>query len=78
MINRDNSTGESFYSNSFALAVIAIVMCAGLTMGAVGVLASGTPSVSTETTAIYDSPTTYFPAQYVNQATEIEPMPPTF
>jgi hypothetical protein len=78
MINRDNSTGESFYANSFARAVMAIVLCAGLAMGAVGVLASATPSVSTETTAVYDSPTAYFPAQYVNQATEIEPMPPTF
>jgi hypothetical protein len=28
--------------------------------------------------ATFDSPTVYFPAQYVNQATEIEPMPPTF
>jgi hypothetical protein len=78
MINRNNFTSESGYTNSFALAVTAVVACVGLAMGAVGVLASATPGASTEITAVYDSPTAYFPAQYVNQATEIEPMPPTF
>lgn len=73
-----NSTSESGYTNTFALAVTAIVACVGLAMGAVGVLASATPSVSTEVTAVNDIPTAYFPAQYINQATEIEPMPPTF
>jgi len=36
------------------------------------------PSVSIERTAADETPTVYFPAQYVNQATTIEPTPPTF
>ena len=49
-------------------------------MGAAAVLtpAAATPSVSTESTAAHESPFAYFPEQYVNQATEIEPVPSTF
>lgn len=80
MIHHKNPTGESGYSSLFALAIAAVAICATLAMGAAAVLtpAAATPSVSTERGAAHESPFAYFPAQYVNQATEIEPMPPTF
>jgi hypothetical protein len=37
-----------------------------------------TPDVVAATTAPKNEPFAYFPAQYVNQATHIEEMPPTF
>jgi hypothetical protein len=37
-----------------------------------------TPEVVAATTASGSEPFVYFPAQYVNQAKEIEPAPPTF
>jgi hypothetical protein len=40
--------------------------------------AAATPGISAEPTTIGEAPFVYFPAQYVNQATDIEPMPPTF
>jgi DTW domain-containing protein YfiP len=48
--------------------------------GTVAVLAptSMTPEVEAATTAPESEPFAYFPAQYVNQATEIEAAPPTF
>jgi len=80
MINRNQPAGESGYSNTYALTVTAVAICAALAMGAAAVLtpAAATPSVSMEGTAAHESPFAYFPEQYVNQATEIEPMPPTF
>ena len=80
MNNRKNPAGESGYSNTFVLGVTAIAICAALSMGAAAVLtpAAATPSVSTESTAAHESPFAYFPEQYVNQATEIEPVPSTF
>jgi len=48
--------------------------------GAVAVLTPSamTPEVMAATTAPESEPFVYFPAQYVNQSTEIEPAPPTF
>jgi hypothetical protein len=58
----------------------AVAISAALVMGTVAGLTpeAATPSVSTQSVAAYDVSTAYFPAQYVNQATEIEPMPATF
>jgi len=72
MINRKNLTGESAF-----FAVTAIAICAVLVAAAAAVLAPAvaTPSVSTHNTATYAGPAGYFPAQFVNQAKEIEPMP---
>jgi len=80
MTNRKNPASEPGYSNAFTLAVTAMAISAVLLMGAVAALtpAAATSNVSIENIAAYDVPTAYFPAQYVNQATEIEPMPPTF
>lgn len=90
MINRKNLVCESGYSNPFVLALIAIAICAVLVMGAAAMLApvaatsdtpvaATTPSVSTNSTTTYGNGSTgYFPDQFVNQAKEIEPMPPTF
>lgn len=66
-------------TNRFGLAVAAIAIIAIMT-GAVALLAPGmmTPEVSAAPTAPDSEPFVYFPAQYVNQATEIEPAPPTF
>lgn len=62
------------------IAAAAIATCAILLTGALTVrtLAAPAPSVSIERAAVDETPTVYFPAQYVNQATTIEPMPPTF
>lgn len=66
-------------ANRFGLAVVAIAIGTVLT-GAVALFAPGMvmPEVSAATTAPEGEPFVYFPAQYVNQATEIEPAPPTF
>jgi hypothetical protein len=64
-----------------ALSVVALIaigiattrVIAGFTAPATG------PEVSIPSTkAPYNEPFLYFPAQYFNQATEIEPAPPTF
>jgi len=80
MINRKNPAGESGNSNPVVLAFTAIAICSALAMGAAAVLtpAAATPNASTESSATHESPFAYFPEQYVNQATEIEPMPSTF
>jgi len=79
MINRNHPAGESGFSNPFMLAIGAIAVCAALAMGAVAARTSApTPGVSTASAAAHESPFAYFPAQYENQATEIEPMPSTF
>lgn len=80
MIDSKNLAGESGSFNPFALAVAAIAICAVLAMGAAALLApaAATPDTSTSSTTTYAGPTGYFPDQFVNQAKEIEPMPPTF
>ena len=72
MINRKNPAGESGFFSPFMLAV------AVLAIGATGAAIQLTPAEATSRvspTAPYDGPTGYLPAQLVNQATEIEPMP---
>ncbi|MGH8623050.1 MAG: hypothetical protein ACRET3_13005 [Burkholderiales bacterium] len=64
MIDRNKPVRESGVSYPWAVAVLP--------------QAAATPGVSTERTANHDASAVYFPAQYVNQATDIEPMPPTF
>lgn len=69
------------YENQFVVVRAALTIVVFMMMGAVGMLmpsAAATPTVSIESTAAADGSTVYFPAQYVNQATEIEPMPPAF
>ncbi len=79
MINTKNLAGESGSFNPFALAVAAVAICAVLAMGAAALLtpAAATSSATTYSTA-GNGPTGYFPDQFVNQAKEIEPLPPTF
>ena len=76
MNNRKNTTGESGSFNLFTLAVAAIAVCT------VGVLIMLAPAVATSESsaqisatpaAVGDGPG-YLPAQYVNQAREIEPV----
>jgi len=75
MINRKNLSGESAF-----FAVTAIAICAVLVAAAAALLtpAVATPGVSTQSSApvvaVGDGPA-YFPAQYVNQAKTVEPMP---
>ena len=75
MINRKNLSGESAF-----FAITAIAICSVLVAAAAALLApaAATPGVSTQGTApvvaVGDGPA-YFPAQYVNQAEKVEPMP---
>ena len=75
MINRKNLSGESAF-----FAITAIAICSVLVAAAAALLApaAATPGVSTQGTApvvaVGDDPA-YFPAQYVNQAKKVEPMP---
>jgi hypothetical protein len=80
MSTRNSSTGESGALYLVGLAAAAIVTCALILGGALTVrsLAAATPDVSIERPAAVETPTEYFPAQYVNRGTTIEPMPPTF
>ena len=80
MIDRNKTTGQSGRSQFVALAITAIavgaiVMVASMNMRTETVAAAG---VAGQAAAADEAPFVYFPAQYVNQATEIEPMPPTF
>ncbi|HSE00016.1 MAG TPA: hypothetical protein VLB72_04680 [Burkholderiales bacterium] len=79
MINSSNSARNTGSSILFALAVTWVATSAALAMGAVSGLTSdpATPGISAASAAA-DTHYAYFPAQYVNQATEIEPLPPTF
>ena len=83
MINSKTITCESGSFNPFVLAAAAIAICAVL-VGAAAVLApaSATSDKSADGSATYaipaNGPTGYFPDQFVNQAKEIEPLPPTF
>jgi len=75
MIDRNKHVRELGMSYPWALAV------AGIAIFAVVVTGSFTmrmQAIAAPSAATVDSPTVYFPAQYVNQATEIEPLPPTF
>jgi len=80
MNDRNQPAGESGAIYLVGLAAAAIVTCAVLLIGALTVrsLAAATPDISIERPAAVETPADYFPAQYVNQATPIEPMPPTF
>lgn len=80
MIDRRKLVRESGMTYPWALAVTGLAICAVLVTGALTVRmqAVAAPSASTEPAAAVDSPTVDFPAQDVNQATEIEPLPPTF
>jgi shikimate kinase len=78
MIDSKNPARESGYYKPFAFAVAAIAVCAALAMGTEALA----PAAATHGTATYsvagNGPTGYFPDQFVNQAKEIEPLPPTF
>lgn len=78
MIDRKNSAGQAGYSK--ALTVTAIAICAVLVMGAAAALVptGSKPEVPAASTTTYDGSVGYLPAQVVNQAKEIEPMPDTF
>lgn len=72
MIDRKNTAGEPGFFNLYTLGVAAIAVCA------TGVAVLLTPAEATSkasSTATYEGPTSYLPAELVNQATEIEPMP---
>jgi hypothetical protein len=72
MINLKNMSDESGF-----FAVTAIAICVVLVVGIVGLLtpAAASPSVSTNNSATYATPTGYFSDQFVNRAKEVEPMP---
>jgi hypothetical protein len=72
MIDRKNTAGKSGVFSPFMLAVAALAICA--TGGAI-LLTPAEATSKVSPTATYDGPTGYLPAQLVNQATEIEPMP---
>jgi hypothetical protein len=65
--------------NRFALAVVAFAM-GSIVTGAVAMLAPGAsaPGYAAAPKEPVSEPFVYFPAQYVNQATEIGPEYPTF
>jgi hypothetical protein len=65
MSNRENSESGSF--NLFTLAVAAIAICGA------AVLLMPTHANSDTPASTYAGPAGYFPAEYVNQAKEIEP-----
>jgi hypothetical protein len=80
MFDRNKPAGEPGGLYLVGLAAAAITMCAVLLGGALTVrsLSAATPEISIERPAAFETPADYFPAQYVNQATRIEPMAPTF
>ena len=76
MTNLKNPARESGSFNPFALTAVLIAICTVLSAAAFLAPAGATSHVST--TATYAGPTGYLPAEIVNQAKEIEPMPDTY
>jgi hypothetical protein len=66
-----HETRESGSFSLLAVAVIAIVIAAAAVLLMPAHANSDAPSSDTA----YAGPTGYFPAEYVNQAKEVEPMP---
>ena len=69
MSHRKNVTGESGYTKSFALSVVAVAICA-LIMGA-AVLAPAGAASGISTPEAYAEPADAFPDQFVNQPEQI-------
>jgi len=67
----NHETKESGSFSLFTLAVIAILIAAA----AVLLMPAHATSEAPSSDAAYAGPAGYFPAEYVNQAKEIEPMP---
>jgi len=76
MINRKDFFDESGSFSPWAIFVTAIAICAAT--GAAFALAPTVATREVSAPTAYAGPTGYFPDQFVNQATEIEPLPPTF
>ena len=72
MIDSNNTAGKSGFFSPFMLAVAVLAICA---TGAAIQLTPAEATSKVSPTAAYDGPTGYLPAQLVNQAKEIEPMP---
>ena len=73
MINRKNLSGESAFFAVTAIAICAVLVSAAATLLAPAV---ATPGASTpNSVAAYAGPVGYLPAQFVNQAKDVEPMP---
>jgi hypothetical protein len=70
MINLKNMSGESGF-----FAVTAIAICVVLVAAMVGLLAPAAAAPSASSTTTYEGSVGYLPAQFVNRAKEIEPMP---
>jgi hypothetical protein len=68
MSNREKQSGSM---KLFTLAVAAIAICGA----AVLLMPAHANSDASSSDATYAGPTGYFPAEYVNQAKEVEPMP---
>ena len=73
MIKSVSSSRESGFADRLALVGVALAVCAAVVLGATSALTAPAPVVSAG-----PAPVGYLPAQLVNQATEIEPMPATF
>ena len=72
MNDSKNSSGKSGSFNLFTLAATALAICA--TAGVI-LLTPAEATSKISPTATYAGPTGYLPAELVNQATEVEPMP---
>lgn len=79
MNDRNKTTGQSGHSHPVALAFTAIAVGAIVMVGSMNMRMEAAATAGPAQAAAADvAPFVYFPAQYVNQATEIEPLPPTF
>jgi len=76
MSNRNSSAGQSGSFNPLAIFVTAIAILAAT--GASFGLAPTAATREFSAAAAYAGPAGYFPDQFVNQAKEIEALPPTF
>ena len=79
MIDRSKISGEYGRSYSVVLGITAcFFLASAVTTGlTVRTLSAATPGIAAEPAATGEAHFVYFPAQYVNQATEFEPLPPT-
>jgi hypothetical protein len=78
MNDRNRTAGQSGHSHPLALAFVAIAVGAIVMVGSMSTRMEAAANPGAEPSTIGETPFVYFPAQYVNQATEIEPMSPTF
>lgn len=77
-LKKVNDESGSFSPLAIFVTVVAICAATGAAFALAPTVATRAVSASVSAPTAYAGPIGYFPDQFINQATEIEPLPPTF